>query len=561
MTTFEELQHQIGHRIGIAVMPLSPSATPQVMGAWTTGPAWSTIKVPIAQAALNAHVANPTAVREAITASDNGSAATLWSSLGGTATAGARVQQILRSSGDPSTIVNTVTNTKFSPYGQTNWSLADQCRFLSGYSKNPDSQQVLGLMGQVRADQRWGLGSINGAKFKGGWGPDANGVYQLRQMGIIDTPNGPVAVALALDSPDGFEPGQKDANAIAQWIKENAGQFATGKPTPGQGDNPTGTGDAVIKTDKDTANPTYTATQGALSEHAATVADPDPTGLEDPQIAGALKSRVTGVRAHLAEADGTLQTGQNAGTAFADTAQDGANVIGQTPVPAMMTGSPTSATAATPAPYSPAMSPAAPTAANPFSMGAPTGIPQLPSFSIPSLGSGAPARVRPAHAVRPLSRNNHVPLSSVKRPGSLNANSSPQQMLAAVVYEGLRRGYSLDQSLACGATMLQECDGNPKAVSSNGLWVGPFQQDAGYAGRNDPNSAIAEFYDRLGTKGGPASPDIWKSIFWLQQRPGAESADAAFAGGRQAYLTEIQSKYGRAVSLWRESQASPSSML
>ena len=51
---------------------------------------------------------------------------------------------------------------------------------------------------------------------------------------------------------------------------------------------------------------------------------------------------------------------------------------------------------------------------------------------------------------------------------------------------------------------------------------------------------------------GPDSPDIWKSIFWLQQRPSDPSADIAFARGRQGYLTEIPSQLPRARALYRE---------
>jgi hypothetical protein len=89
-------------------------------------------------------------------------------------------------------------------------------------------------------------------------------------------------------------------------------------------------------------------------------------------------------------------------------------------------------------------------------------------------------------------------------------------------------------------------------VSPNRLWVSIFQQDASYPGRHNPNLAIAEFFNRLDRHGGPSSPDIWKSIFWLQQRPGEASAQAAYAHGRQAYLAEIQGQHARAVAMYRE---------
>jgi hypothetical protein len=91
---------------------------------------------------------------------------------------------------------------------------------------------------------------------------------------------------------------------------------------------------------------------------------------------------------------------------------------------------------------------------------------------------------------------------------------------------------------------------SPRAVSPNGLWESIFQQDASYRDRRDPNGAIAEFFDRLGLKGGPQSPDIWKAIFWLQQRPGEPSAEEAYAHGRQAYLAEIRSPLPQASRLY-----------
>jgi hypothetical protein len=93
---------------------------------------------------------------------------------------------------------------------------------------------------------------------------------------------------------------------------------------------------------------------------------------------------------------------------------------------------------------------------------------------------------------------------------------------------------------------------NPKAISPNRRWESIFQQDASYPGRTDPNTAISAFFDRLAAKGGPASPDIWMSIFWLQQRPGEPSAEAAYALGRKGYLVEIQSQLMPAARLYSQ---------
>jgi hypothetical protein len=160
-----------------------------------------------------------------------------------------------------------------------------------------------------------------------------------------------------------------------------------------------------------------------------------------------------------------------------------------------------------------------------------------PARAIPATGVEA-ARVRPS---RPVG----VPL------GALSTDSPPREVAAAIIDEALRRGYSPYQATAILADALQESGLRPGAVSPNGLWESIFQQDASYPGRGDPNLAITEFFNRLAHHGGPHSPDIWKSIFWLQQRPGEPSAEAAYANGRKGYLSEIISQHARAVAMFR----------
>jgi hypothetical protein len=142
--------------------------------------------------------------------------------------------------------------------------------------------------------------------------------------------------------------------------------------------------------------------------------------------------------------------------------------------------------------------------------------------------------------------------AAVRTPlGALTPDSGPREVAAAIIHEAHRRGYSPYQTTAILADALQESNLSPRAVSPNTLWVSIFQQDASYPGRHNPNLAIAEFFDRLQRHGGPSSPDIWKAIFWLQQRPGEATAEAAYAHGRQAYLREIQGQHQRAVAMYR----------
>lgn len=136
--------------------------------------------------------------------------------------------------------------------------------------------------------------------------------------------------------------------------------------------------------------------------------------------------------------------------------------------------------------------------------------------------------------------------------GSLTRNSSPREVAAAIIHEALRRGYSRQQAIVILADALQESGLRPTASGGGGAWHGIFQQDTSYPGRDDPNRNIAAFFDRLDHHGGPRSPDIAKSIFWLQQRPGEPSAEAAYAHGRQAYLTEFMHQHGRATQLFND---------
>jgi hypothetical protein len=165
---------------------------------------------------------------------------------------------------------------------------------------------------------------------------------------------------------------------------------------------------------------------------------------------------------------------------------------------------------------------------------------------VSALGRGSGFRSGMAAGLQPPGRAVGTPL------GALTLDSSPREVASAIIHEAQRRGYSPYQTTAILADAMQESNLNPRAQSPNKLWLSVFQQDASYPGRRNPNLAISEFFNRLDHHGGPGSPDIWKSIFWLQQRPGEPSAVAAYAHGRQAYLSEIQRQHQRAMSMYHE---------
>jgi hypothetical protein len=231
--SFDALAGSLGDEIGISVGPVGSSAAQQ-LGSLQSGSAWSTIKVPIATRIVEdagGPDALPATTRDliarAITASDNDAAASLWEQLGGGGAAAGAVGELLAAAGDGETVVSTVGRDGFSPYGQTEWSLAAQQRLMSALAAGcvapAATAELRALMGQVVADQRWGLGSTSAqAYFKGGWGPGTDGRYLVRQLGVLEQDGGAVSVAIATIPPDGqFATGTAALTQVAQWVADN----------------------------------------------------------------------------------------------------------------------------------------------------------------------------------------------------------------------------------------------------------------------------------------------------------------------------------------------------
>jgi hypothetical protein len=234
--SLDSISHGLNGEVGVAVAKLG-STNVQTGGDLTTGSAWSTIKVPIALSLL-IDVGGPGGltstqkdrIEAAITLSDNAAAAELFAELerrhGGIAGAAAAVTSVLRAGGDTSTAVSTQGRDGFSPYGQTEWSLAAQQRFMAGLAGGCVADQastslVLDLMGRVTSD-RWGLGSLSlPARWKGGWGPGVDGRYLVRQMGVVAYGGDQLVLTIAARPADGqFVSGQTLATQLAQRVIE-----------------------------------------------------------------------------------------------------------------------------------------------------------------------------------------------------------------------------------------------------------------------------------------------------------------------------------------------------
>jgi hypothetical protein len=248
LTGFADLEQSLPGEVGVAIGPPGAAAA-ATAGSLTTGSAWSTSKVPVAMRVLQ-EAGGPSGlsatqqdeIRRALTLSDNEAALALFAELeashGGPAGAAAAVDEVLEEAGDSTTRVSSEGRDGFTPFGQTEWSLALQEQFMShlaaGCIGSPDSDEyVLGLMGEVSSDT-WGLGSAGlPARWKGGWGPGTDGRYLARQMGVLDLGKEEAVVTLAAFPDDGsFETAQGMATSLAEWLASQASTYA-GPPSSG----------------------------------------------------------------------------------------------------------------------------------------------------------------------------------------------------------------------------------------------------------------------------------------------------------------------------------------
>jgi hypothetical protein len=232
---FAQLQTRLRAVIGIAVSAVGTGQQPIALGDWQSGPAWSTIKVPLVIAALRER--NPPQVTDAMTAaiteSDNAAAESIWAGLGDPLTAARKVEAVLRATGDPTTVQWQKVRPEFTAFGQTDWSLLHQVRFTSAAFCDRGNAPIFALMGRVEPDQRWGIGTVPDARFKGGWGPSLTGSYLVRQLGVVAGPNGTSAVALAAQPASGtFEDGTAALTEMATWVVAHLTQLPAGRCGP-----------------------------------------------------------------------------------------------------------------------------------------------------------------------------------------------------------------------------------------------------------------------------------------------------------------------------------------
>jgi hypothetical protein len=172
----------------------------------------------------------------ALRESDNASAEALFDDLeaaeGGVGAASARLEDVLRDAGDTDTVVATEAPPGgYSTYGQTSWSLSAGLRLFSTLAAEcldgDDESFVLEQLRSVTSVQQWGMlssppdGAVSTA-VKGGWGPDPDGAYLVRQFAVLEgTEAGAVVVALAVRPADGsFGSGVEAIDRLAAAVAD-----------------------------------------------------------------------------------------------------------------------------------------------------------------------------------------------------------------------------------------------------------------------------------------------------------------------------------------------------
>jgi hypothetical protein len=212
--SFQALSDGVPATVGVAI---ASSGSVASFGDWQTGVAWSTIKVPLAIAALRSGCASTDLITASIAQSDNGAAEQLWSGLGEPTEAAQQVQAVIN---DPSTLVESQRiRPEYTTFGQTQWSLVRQAEFAARLPSIPDAYPIIELMSNLCIEHRWGL-AAKGFAAKGGWGPGVDDDYLVRQFAIVPTGSATMGVALAAETRD-EETGVEVLNTLADWVVEN----------------------------------------------------------------------------------------------------------------------------------------------------------------------------------------------------------------------------------------------------------------------------------------------------------------------------------------------------
>ena len=217
------------HHAGMLGVAIATSDGVLSSGFVAPSPAWSTIKVPIAIAALRRDPGMHPDAAAAITVSDNDAAQRLYTQAGEDA-----VNTVLSEMGLATTVNTAPIRPEFSTFGQTLLSVSDEATMAGNLACLTGAAPVIALMGEIESAQAYGLGAVGarsrssaGAAFKGGWGPDPAGKYHVLQFGLIPRGDGFfAAVAITAVPTDGtYQTGQVMLDIAVSVLSQQAGDL------------------------------------------------------------------------------------------------------------------------------------------------------------------------------------------------------------------------------------------------------------------------------------------------------------------------------------------------
>lgn len=233
----KSMKKSLPGQLGVAIVPVGGDQVIS-LGSLKAGRAWSTMKVPVSLAAQRKRgPAVATMEDKAITFSDNDAAGELWGALGGGRASVDAVTAVLREGHDTRTHVSSEIDTPASYPGYTSWALRDQALFGAHLPCLPGSEHIIRLMSDVAPNQQWGIARVGRDKgavtaVKGGWGPatSRSGGHLVRQLGIISTVDGQVAVSMAAIPRSGsFTDGTKMLTRLGNWLGKNLAELPKGR--------------------------------------------------------------------------------------------------------------------------------------------------------------------------------------------------------------------------------------------------------------------------------------------------------------------------------------------
>ena len=207
------IEEETGTEVGVALFDGSEMTQ---SGSLYALPAWSTIKIPIARAAVEHCDYGADYVEELTQASiewsDNDSARALWDCMGSDEQAGEMVREEIAKSGSQVKVEGA--------FGTTSWSFPGQARYAYYLSQQDEDDPVIMEMHHIAEDQSYGLGTLETVPFKGGWSDDeTDGSWHTRQFGWLDG----YGVAIGARSEDGSYDDTMDAlDKVAKLLKTSA---------------------------------------------------------------------------------------------------------------------------------------------------------------------------------------------------------------------------------------------------------------------------------------------------------------------------------------------------